>query len=137
MPHPGLKVTNRKDFNGRLEGCFCSLLHRSVSNVALDIESDFKVQLQALIPAVFQPDNEHFLKRINDEHVTSSQLFEYFRVSRIHDWLDAMFFFRLTVLCSLREIFHRRRLCLKYVSRVSMPLAKSLSLDRRPPMPTI
>lgn len=84
MPHPGLKVTNRKDFNGRLEGLdSLVLLRRILSIVDLDIETDFKTQLQALIPEVFRPDNEHFVKRINDETVTSSQLFEYFRVSRI------------------------------------------------------
>ncbi|CAF4300028.1 unnamed protein product, partial [Adineta steineri] len=63
MPHPGLKVTNRRDFDGRLE----------------DIEKDFKTQLQAFVPELFRTDNINFVKEINGEHITSTQLFEYFR----------------------------------------------------------
>jgi len=63
MPHPGLKVTNRKDFDGSLK----------------DIEEDFKTQLQLFVPELFNSANEHFIKEINGERVTASQLFEYFR----------------------------------------------------------
>ncbi|UJR09608.1 hypothetical protein I4U23_013843 [Adineta vaga] len=63
MPHPGLKVTNRKDFDGRLS----------------DIEDDFKKQLQVLIPELFRLDNQYFVKEINGEQITSTDLFEYFR----------------------------------------------------------
>ncbi|CAF4599997.1 unnamed protein product, partial [Rotaria magnacalcarata] len=41
MPHPGLKVTNRRDFDGRL----------------LDIEQDFKKQLLTLVPELFNMEN--------------------------------------------------------------------------------
>ncbi|CAF0846219.1 unnamed protein product, partial [Didymodactylos carnosus] len=63
MPHPGLKVTNRRDFDGRLE----------------DIEKDFKDQLNKLVPDIFRSDNTNFVKEINGEQITSTQLFEYFR----------------------------------------------------------
>ncbi|CAF1236191.1 unnamed protein product [Rotaria sp. Silwood1] len=63
MPHPGLKVTNRKDFDGRL----------------VDIEEDFKSQLLKLVPEIFRLDNENFIKEINGEQITSTDLFEYFR----------------------------------------------------------
>lgn len=46
----------------------------------LDIEKDFKAQLQAFVPELFRPDNVNFIKEINGEHITSTQLFEYFRV---------------------------------------------------------
>ena len=116
MPHPGLKVTNRKDFNGRLEGEISHPLIRIRSIVDLDIEVDFKAQLQALIPEVFRADNEHFIKEINGEHVTSSELFEYFRVSGkqvllLIQWILS----RRTVPCSLPEISHHPKRCSKYV----------------------
>ncbi|CAF3204704.1 unnamed protein product [Rotaria socialis] len=63
MPHPGLKVTNRRDFDGRL----------------LDIEQDFKRQLLTLVPELFNMENENFLKEINGEMITSADLFEYFK----------------------------------------------------------
>ncbi|CAF1266231.1 unnamed protein product [Adineta steineri] len=63
MPHPGLKVTNRKEFDGRLS----------------DIETDFKTQLQSLIPETFNIENENFIKEINGEQITSTDLFEYFK----------------------------------------------------------
>ncbi|CAF5219969.1 unnamed protein product, partial [Rotaria magnacalcarata] len=63
MPHPGLKVTNRRDFDGRL----------------LDIEQDFKKQLLTLVPELFNMENGNFLKEINGEMITSTDLFEYFK----------------------------------------------------------
>lgn len=63
MPHPGLKVTNRRDFDGRLS----------------DIEKDFKTQLLTFVPTLFSTKNDNFAKEINGEKVTSSDLFEYFR----------------------------------------------------------
>lgn len=47
---------------------------------SIDIEADFKTQLQSLIPEIFRADNENFVKEINGEQITSTQLFEYFRV---------------------------------------------------------
>lgn len=47
---------------------------------SLEIEADFKEQLQHLIPELFRADNENFVKEINGDRVTASQLFEYFRV---------------------------------------------------------
>jgi 2-iminoacetate synthase ThiH len=56
----------------------------------LDIEKDFKKQLQAFVPELFRSDNINFVKEINGEQITSTQLFEYFRVSRIliNNWQD-------------------------------------------------
>jgi hypothetical protein len=85
MPHPGLKVTNRRDFDGRLEGLkkkfFKKFIHFSID---LDIEKDFKKQLQAFVPELFRLDNTNFVKEINGEQITSTQLFEYFRVSHLY-----------------------------------------------------
>ena len=46
----------------------------------LDIEDDFKKQLKVLIPELFRLENENFIKEINGEKITSTDLFEYFRV---------------------------------------------------------
>ena len=46
-----------------------------------DIESDFKAQLKSLIPEIFRADNENFVKEINGQQITATQLFEYFKVS--------------------------------------------------------
>ncbi len=84
MPHPGLKVTNRRDFDGRLEGFIEKFLRNFFFNflLNLDIEKDFKKQLQAFVPELFRLDNTNFVKEINGEQITSTQLFEYFRVSK-------------------------------------------------------
>ena len=81
MPHPGLKVTNRREFDGRLEGLRAIPTKLLSSSVHLDIEKDFKTQLQAFVPELFRTDNTNFVKEINGEQITSIQLFEYFRVS--------------------------------------------------------
>ena len=47
----------------------------------LDIEEDFKKQLRVLVPEIFRLDNENFIKKVNEESITSKDLFEYFRVS--------------------------------------------------------
>ncbi len=46
----------------------------------VDIEDDFKTQLKTLVPEIFRLDNENFIKEINGEQITSTDLFEYFRV---------------------------------------------------------
>jgi hypothetical protein len=80
---------------------------------------DFKTQLLALVPELFRLDNENFVKEINGEQITSTDLFEYFRVRKIHSITqlsNSLFlFFRVTVLYSLPEFYHRQKLCLKYV----------------------
>jgi hypothetical protein len=83
MPHPGLKVTNRREFDGRLEGCNFSISFNKFIYFCydLDIEKDFKTQLQGLVPELFRVDNANFVKEINGEQITSIQLFEYFKVS--------------------------------------------------------
>jgi t-SNARE complex subunit (syntaxin) len=48
----------------------------------IDIEEDFKKQLQTLVPEIFRLDNENFIKEINGEQITSTDLFEYFKVRR-------------------------------------------------------
>ena len=87
MPHPGLKVTNRRDFDGRLEGKTKSMCRPNekeqteFSSFFKDIERDFKTQLGSFVPELFRPDNPNFVKEINGEEVTAIQLFEYFKVS--------------------------------------------------------
>jgi len=46
----------------------------------LDIEEDFKTQLNSLVPELFRLDNENFIKEINGEQIESTDLFEYFKV---------------------------------------------------------
>ena len=48
--------------------------------ICLDIEKDFKDQLEILVPEIFRADNENFIKEINGDQVSATQLFEYFRV---------------------------------------------------------
>ena len=54
----------------------------------LDIEKDFKTQLQSFVPELFRMDNVNFVKEINGEQITSTQLFEYFRVIFKQDYLN-------------------------------------------------
>jgi hypothetical protein len=49
--------------------------------VFIDIEPDFKDQLQSLVPDLFRVDNENFVKEINGSQVTAADLFEYFKVN--------------------------------------------------------
>lgn len=62
LPHPGLKVATNPMFDGRLS----------------DIESDFKAQLQRLVPMLLQPQNL-VPKEINGRPVTAIELLEYFK----------------------------------------------------------
>lgn len=83
MPHPGLKVTNRKDFDGRLSGKNKKQKPEWIDQSFLfyvDIEPDFKAQLLSFVPALFRSDNSNFIKEINGEQISSTDLFEYFRV---------------------------------------------------------
>ncbi|CAF3265507.1 unnamed protein product [Rotaria sp. Silwood2] len=67
MPHPGLEVTTGEDFNGKLAY----------------IDKDFKKQLLTLVPEIFCLDNKNFIKKINEQHISSKDLFEYFRVDTV------------------------------------------------------
>ncbi len=77
---------------------FCNLFVYYV-----DIEEDFKTQLQTLVPEIFRFDNENFIKEINGEQITSTDLFEYFRVSndKFNESSNCSFFFS-ELLCCIR-----------------------------------
>lgn len=62
MPHPGLRVATNPNFDGRL----------------LDIEFDFKKQLQVLVPLLLSSENL-VLKEINGQKITARELLEYFK----------------------------------------------------------
>ncbi|XP_059259234.1 atlastin-3 isoform X2 [Mustela nigripes] len=62
LPHPGLQVATSPDFDGKLK----------------DIASEFKEQLQVLIPFVLNPANL-MEKEINGSKVTCRGLLEYFK----------------------------------------------------------
>uniref|UniRef100_A0A8I3RUR8 Atlastin GTPase 3 n=1 Tax=Canis lupus familiaris TaxID=9615 RepID=A0A8I3RUR8_CANLF len=62
LPHPGLQVATSPDFDGKLK----------------DIASEFKEQLQTLIPFVLNPANL-MEKEINGSKVTCRGLLEYFK----------------------------------------------------------
>ncbi|CAO2584540.1 Atl3 [Lemmus lemmus] len=62
LPHPGLQVATSPDFDGKLK----------------DIASEFKEQLQALIPYVLNP-SKLMEKEINGSKVTCRGLLEYFK----------------------------------------------------------
>lgn len=62
LPHPGLQVATSPDFDGKLK----------------DVSSDFKEQLQTLIPFILNPANI-MEKEINGSKVTCRGLLEYFK----------------------------------------------------------
>ncbi|XP_069673514.1 atlastin isoform X2 [Periplaneta americana] len=62
MPHPGLKVATNPEFDGKLS----------------DIESDFKKQLQKLVPMVLAPENL-VVKEIGGQKVKAKELLQYFK----------------------------------------------------------
>ncbi|XP_062852220.1 atlastin-2 [Trichomycterus rosablanca] len=62
LPHPGLKVATNPCFDGRLR----------------DIDSDFKKELQKLVPLLLAPENL-VEKEINGAKVTCRDLLEYFK----------------------------------------------------------
>ncbi|XP_026997951.1 atlastin-2 isoform X1 [Tachysurus fulvidraco] len=62
LPHPGLKVATNPNFDGRLR----------------DIDSDFKKELQKLVPLLLAPENL-VEKEINGAKVTCRDLLEYFK----------------------------------------------------------
>ncbi|XP_076972029.1 atlastin-3 isoform X3 [Tamandua tetradactyla] len=62
LPHPGLQVATSPDFDGKLK----------------DIASEFKEQLQSLIPFILDPSNL-MEKEINGSKVTCRGLLEYFK----------------------------------------------------------
>ncbi|PSN43385.1 Atlastin [Blattella germanica] len=62
MPHPGLKVATNPEFDGKLS----------------DIESDFKKQLQILVPMVLAPENL-IVKEIGGQKVKAKELLQYFK----------------------------------------------------------
>lgn len=62
LPHPGLQVATSPDFDGKLK----------------DVASEFKEQLQALVPFVLNPSNL-MEKEINGSKVTCRGLLEYFK----------------------------------------------------------
>ncbi|KAK3554208.1 hypothetical protein QTP70_020086 [Hemibagrus guttatus] len=62
LPHPGLKVATNPYFDGRLR----------------DIDSDFKKELQNLVPLLLAPENL-VEKEINGAKVTCRDLLEYFK----------------------------------------------------------
>ncbi|XP_021173410.2 atlastin-2 isoform X1 [Fundulus heteroclitus] len=62
LPHPGLKVSTNKDFDGRLK----------------DIEDDFKTQLTELVPHLLAPDRL-MEKKIGGSKITCRDLVEYFK----------------------------------------------------------
>ncbi|XP_046741217.1 atlastin [Diprion similis] len=62
MPHPGLKVATNPNFDGRLA----------------EIESEFKVQLQTLVPMLLAPENL-VTKKIDGQVVKARDLLEYFK----------------------------------------------------------
>ncbi|XP_050548759.1 atlastin isoform X2 [Daktulosphaira vitifoliae] len=62
MPHPGLKVATNPNFDGRLS----------------EIETEFKLNLQMLVPMLLNPDNL-ILKEISGQKVKSKELVQYFK----------------------------------------------------------
>lgn len=95
LPHPGLKVATNPYFDGRLRGCnnlTYKKMHRYPKNcfnlAALfffffpDIDSDFKKELQNLVPLLLAPENL-VEKEINGAKVTCRDLLEYFKVRLI------------------------------------------------------
>ncbi|GLV36612.1 atlastin [Carabus blaptoides fortunei] len=62
MPHPGLKVATHPNFDGRL----------------LDIDPEFKRNLQVLVPMLLGPENL-VLKEINGQRVKVRDLVQYFK----------------------------------------------------------
>nr|XP_014351135.1 PREDICTED: atlastin-2 [Latimeria chalumnae] len=63
LPHPGLKVATNPSFDGRL----------------IDIDDEFKKELQNLVPFLLAPENL-VEKEISGSTVTSRDLVEYFKV---------------------------------------------------------
>lgn len=61
MPHPGLKVCQSREFDGKLK----------------DIEKDFKEYVVKFIESTFSP--APAVKEINGEEITAYELYEYFR----------------------------------------------------------
>lgn len=85
LPHPGLKVATNPSFDGQLKGKVVFLYRNKVSRAAdacafLDVASEFRDQLQALIPKLLHPD---YLaeKEINGNKVTCRGLLEFFKVT--------------------------------------------------------
>lgn len=62
MPHPGLKIATNPKFDGRLS----------------EIESEFKEQLEVLIPMILAPENL-VTKKIDGQVVKARDLLEYFK----------------------------------------------------------
>ncbi|XP_021922722.1 atlastin isoform X3 [Zootermopsis nevadensis] len=62
MPHPGLKVATNPEFDGKLS----------------DIETDFKKQLQKLVPMMLAPENL-VVKEIGGQRVKAKELLQYFK----------------------------------------------------------
>lgn len=62
MPHPGLRIATNPKFDGRLS----------------EIESEFKNQLQVLVPMLLSPENL-VTKKINGQVVKARDLLEYFK----------------------------------------------------------
>ncbi|KDR14875.1 atlastin-like [Zootermopsis nevadensis] len=62
MPHPGTTVTTNPEFDGKLS----------------DIGTDFKKQLQKLVPMMLAPENL-VVKEIGGQRVTAKELLQYFK----------------------------------------------------------
>ncbi|XP_066996434.1 atlastin isoform X2 [Anabrus simplex] len=62
MPHPGLKVATNPEFDGKLS----------------DIEADFKLNLQVLVPMILAPENL-VIKKIGGQKVKAKELLQYFK----------------------------------------------------------
>ena len=61
MPHPGLKVCNSPEFDGKLK----------------DIENDFKTYVKKFVEATFEPSLS--VKQINGREISTLELYEYFK----------------------------------------------------------
>ena len=81
MPNPGDKV-NEPEFDGKLRGIFLNNTKIIISNCiifTIDVEKDFKINVQKFVESIFaQPIT---CKEIYGQSITSSALFEYFKVS--------------------------------------------------------
>lgn len=82
MPHPGLKVATNPNFDGRLAGKQVLFID-CVSFVyvflfAVDIDPEFKKNLQILVPMLLAPENL-VLKKINGQKVRARELVQYFK----------------------------------------------------------
>jgi hypothetical protein len=85
MPHPGLDVAISPEFHGEIESEFFQSVmeyFKYYSFIFIEISDDFKAQLHALVPHIFDPNNI-VVKAINGQLVTCRELVVYIKVIKI------------------------------------------------------